>query len=210
MQLFNRKSKIPNLKSLARTCGTFTKNAIAQSAVWRLGPSNPLITGNRSQLFNRKSKIPNLKSLARTCGTFTKNAIAQSAVWRLGPSNPLITGNRAQLFNRKSKIENRKSIDRTCGIFTKNAIAQSAVWRLRPSISLRTGNRGQSIWDLRFSIKTRSHLRNFHQKCERSVCCLTIRPLEPLNNREQNSIIQSKIKNRKSKIDRIFNRKSKI
>jgi len=44
--------------------------------------------------------------------------------------------------------------------------------------------------------------RKVDQKCDRSVCCLTIRPLEPLNNREQNSIIQSKIPNRKSKIDR--------
>ena len=58
------------------------------------------------------------------------------------------------------------------------------------------------ILDFRFSIKTRSHLRKFHQKCDRSVCCLTIRPLEPVNNREQSSIIQSKIENRKSKIDR--------
>jgi hypothetical protein len=45
-------------------------------------------------------------------------------------------------------------------------------------------------------------LRNFHQKCDRSVCCLTIRALHPLNNREQKSIIQSKIQNLKSQIGR--------
>jgi len=49
--------------------------------------------------------------------------------------------------------------------------------------------------------------RKVDQKCDRSVCCLTIRPLEPLNNREQNSIIQSKIPNLKSKIGRSHLRK---
>ncbi|UNU24191.1 hypothetical protein [Microcoleus vaginatus] len=47
----------------------------------------------------------------------------------------------------------------------------------------------------------RSHLRKFHQKCDRSVCCLTIMTLHPLNHREHRSIIQSKIANLKS-VDR--------
>jgi hypothetical protein len=55
-----------------------------------------------------------------------------------------------------------------------------------------------SFW----ATKTRSHFGNFPQKCDRSVCCLTITALDPLNNREQRSTIQSKISNLKSKIGR--------
>ena len=124
-----------------------------QSAVWRLGPSIPLITGNRGQLFNLKSQISNLKSIDRShLRNFHQKCDRSVCCLTIRAPHPFNNREQRSIDLRFAICDFRLKRARTSGLFTKNAIGQSAVWRLGPSIPLIAGNRGQSIFDFRFSI----------------------------------------------------------